>query len=171
MSITMVKCVTFKSNGDKLEVLFPVRGGLSIATTETERRDGEYYTPVGIEIDVSGGLRELDGDGHPTDRMQGGLVDPRNGEPYTGVTIHIPANGDRYTQRKGAYRQWKAVMEMQHGWHFADVVYLENAQGRTVDAYRWPPKSKSERVIEVNETPNETDNGKRMEGVNVNVNA
>lgn len=156
--IAMVKCVTYlplgDKRGDKLEVLFPVMGGLSILKTETERQDGQFYAPVGIEIDVSGGLKELDAEtGRPTGRMQGGLVDPRNGEMYTGVTIHIPADGSKYTQRKGAYRQWRAVMEVQHGWHFADVVYLENAQGRTVDAYRWPLKSKSgrasDRVAEV----------------------
>jgi hypothetical protein len=170
--IAMVKCVTYNHNGkgDKLEVLFPVRGGLSITTTEVERRDREYYTPVGIEIDVSGGLRKLDSNGLPTQEMEGGLVDPRTGEPFTGVTIHIPANGDKLTERKGAYRQWKSIMEIQNGWHFADVVFLENAQGKTVDAYRWPPKSRGGNQVEnVNEAENvnETDNGNGMEGANV----
>jgi DnaJ-class molecular chaperone len=153
--IAMVKTVTTSSiNGDKQEFLFPASGGLSILTVEKERQDGEYYTPVGIEIDISG-------------MGMGELKDPRTGDLYTGVTIHIPADGEKLTGRKSAYRQWKLVM-IGHGHHFADVAYAENAEGRTIDAYRWPLKSSA--TANANQM-NKTDTGTGEGEVNVNVNA
>jgi len=125
--VSVVKAVTYGSNGAKQTYHFPCNGGVGVQTSIEERADEEYYTPQGIEIDVSGTALSH-------------LTDPRTGKPYAGVVIHIPADGSRLTERPKAYQQWKAAM-VRYGHHFADVAYFEGTNGKTLDSYRWPLRS------------------------------